>query len=56
MGIKPFDEDIYRRVRINDLILLGIHSVSEGRKKCPLEGLVRECFFLFPGAFRFSSL
>ena len=56
MKRKSFDEDIYRRVRINDLILLGIHSVNERRKGCTFEGLVKECFDLFPGTFRFSDL
>ena len=51
-----FDEEIYKRLGINNLILFGVHSVILKQKKCTFEDLVKECFALFPRAFNFSQL
>ena len=45
------EEDLYRKVSINDLILFSILSVSESNKKCSFEKLVHKCFTLFPKVF-----
>jgi len=51
--VKSFDEELYQKVRIVDLILFGINSIIENKEKCTFERLVKECFILFPGAFSF---
>jgi len=53
--IKAFDEALYKKVRIVDLILFSIYSVMENKEKCTFERLTKECFTLFPKAFDFSS-
>ncbi len=45
---RSVDEELYRRVSINDLILFSIFSL---RGKCSFETLVKECFTLFPKSF-----
>lgn len=52
---KSFDEELYKKTGINDLILLGIFSVIENKEKCTFERLIKECFILFPGTFSFSQ-
>ena len=52
---KSFDEELYKKVRITDLILFGINSIIEDEEKCTFERLIKECFTLFPRAFRFSQ-
>jgi hypothetical protein len=52
---KFFDEELYRRIKINDLIIFGIYSVVENKEKCTFERLVKECFVLFPKVFSFSQ-
>lgn len=52
---KPFDEELYKRVSISNLILFGIDSVCTKSKKCPFERLTKECFTLFPKMFGFSE-
>ena len=49
------DEEIYKRIRIANLILFGINSVIEKKEKCTFERLIKECFTLFPRAFSFSK-
>ncbi len=51
-----FDEEIYKRLGINNLILFGIYSVTSKQKKCTFEKLMKECFTLFPKAFNFLKL
>lgn len=64
--VKSFDDELYKKIRITDLILFGINSVIEKNEKCtPLdskrltgctfERLIKECFTLFPRAFGFSQ-
>lgn len=51
--VKSFDEELYKKVRIADLILFGINSIIENKEKCTFERLIKECFILFPKAFSF---
>ena len=53
--IKSFDEELYKKAQITDLILFGINSVIENKEKCTFERLIKECFTLFPEAFSFSK-
>ena len=48
---KAFDEQLYKRVSINNLILFGIYLVSTDSKKCSFQALVKKCFNLFPKTF-----
>ncbi len=48
---KKFDEELYKRVSINDLILFSIYSLGD---KCFFEELMKECFASFPKVFSFS--
>ena len=52
---KPFDEDLYKKVRITDLILFGINFIIENKGKCTFERLIKECFTLFPKVFGFPQ-
>ena len=45
------EEELYKKVSINDLILFGIFSVAETSKKCSFETLAHKCFTLFPKVF-----
>ena len=38
-----FDEEIYKRLGINNLILFGIYSITSKQKKCTFEKLMKEC-------------
>lgn len=53
--IKTFDQELYKKVRITDLILFGINSIIENKEKCTFERLIKECFTLFPETFSFSK-
>lgn len=50
-----FDEEIYKRLGVNNLILFAVHSLTSKQKKCTFEKLMKECFILFPKAFSFSD-
>jgi len=50
------DQEIYKKISINDLILFCIYSISEKKEKCGFERLMKECFNLFPLSFNFSSI
>lgn len=50
------DEELYKKVSLNDLIVFGIYSVIEKNEKCTFESLIKECFILFPKAFNFSRI
>jgi len=52
---KAFDEQLYKRVSINNLILFGIYLVSTNSKKCTFEALTKRCFTLFPKTFALSG-
>jgi len=49
-----FEEEMYKKVSINNLILFGIYSATQNGKDCTFEQLVKKCFTLFPKAFNFS--
>lgn len=49
------DEELYKRIPINRLILFSIYSVIESKDKCVFERLIKECFALFPKSFAFSN-
>jgi len=46
---------VYKKTSINDLILFSINSMTLDRRVCTFEGLIKECFDLFPKAFGFSK-
>lgn len=48
-----FDEELYTKIAINDLIIFAIHSIKGKDKECGFEDLVSECFRLFPKTFAF---
>ncbi len=50
-----FDEELYARIAINDLIIFAIHSIKRKGRECGFEDLVSECFRLFPKTFVFSK-
>jgi len=51
---KVFDEEVYRKLGVNNLILFSIYSLISKKKKCTFEELMKECFTLFPKVFSFS--
>jgi len=53
--VKTFDEELYKKVHITDLILFGINSIIENKEKCTFGRLIKECFTLFPENFTFSK-
>lgn len=52
--LPTYNEEIYRKIPAAHLIIFGIYSVIEKNEKCTFEELIKECFTLFPRAFRFS--
>lgn len=48
-----FDQELYSRVSINDLIVFAMHSIKNKQKECNFEDLVNECFNFFPKTFAF---
>jgi len=51
---KCYDEEVYTRIEMQDLILFGIYSVSKNGEICTFERLVAECFMGFPKIFAFK--
>ena len=49
-----YNEDIYSKIAMEDLILLGIYLVSCKKETCSFERLVAECFSRFPKIFAFK--
>ena len=49
---KSFDEELYKRASINDLILFSIYSTGD---RCNFERLIKECFTFFPKVFSFAD-
>lgn len=56
MKKKSINQELYKKIRTNDLILFCIHSIIENKEKCTFERLIKECFTIFPEAFSFSHL
>jgi hypothetical protein len=48
-----FEEELYKRESINNLIIFAIYSLTKNGKECTFENLVKRCFFLFPKTFSF---
>jgi len=55
MRKTSFEEELYKRIPVSNLILFGIYSVSQNGKECTFERLVQKCFTLFPKVFCFSQ-
>ena len=53
MAKKSFDQELYRKISLNELILFSIFSAAE---KCTFEELIKECFTLFPKSFSFLGI
>lgn len=49
-----FEEEVYKRLGINQLILFGIYSALLREEKCTFEKLIEKCFTFFPKAFCFD--
>ena len=49
------EEELYKKVSTNDLILFGIFSLLGTKKKCTFEEVVDKCFSLFPKVFSLSK-
>ena len=54
MGKKRFNEELYKQLRINELILFCVHLIIRNKEKCTFQRLVKESFILFPEIFGFS--
>ncbi|MCX6764316.1 MAG: hypothetical protein NTU58_01270 [Candidatus Nealsonbacteria bacterium] len=52
---SAFDEEVYKKLGINELILFCVYSVNNSQENCTIERLVKECFTLFPKAFSFNN-
>lgn len=52
---KGFDEEVYGKMSINQLILFCIYSVNSNEEKCTFERLIKECFTFFPKVFSFIN-
>ncbi|MBU0546571.1 MAG: hypothetical protein ABH876_00415 [Patescibacteria group bacterium] len=48
---EAFNEQLYKKIPINNLILFGIHLVLNKEKECRFEELTKKCFALFPKIF-----
>ena len=55
MEKASIEEGLYKRVSINNLILFGIYSVIDTKKKCSFGILTQKCFNLFPQIFFLSQ-
>lgn len=50
-NITPYNEEPYKGIQINYLVVFGISSILAKGEKCTFEKLVAECFNLFPKVF-----
>ena len=48
-----YKEDIYFKIKNQNLILFGIYSILKKKETCTCERLVAECFLNFPKIFGF---
>ncbi len=55
MKKKVIDEYLYKKTGINNLIIFSISRIEGRNEKCTFEGLVEECFCLFPKVFCLSD-
>ncbi|MCP6719361.1 MAG: hypothetical protein KJI71_03965 [Patescibacteria group bacterium] len=49
------EEELYRRISINDLIIFAMNSTIDSKKGYKFETLVNKCFTLFPKVFSLSG-
>ena len=56
MRKKHFDEEAYRRVSVNNLILFSVYLAAGNKNKCGFEKLVSQSFVLFPKVFSFPGI
>lgn len=54
---KPlFDEEVYSKLGINNLILFSLYSLEIDKTTATFEKLLERCFLLFPKTFCFNKL
>lgn len=51
---KIYDEEVYTKLSLKELIIFGIYSVLKKGETCTFERLVAECFTNFPKVFSFK--
>jgi hypothetical protein len=56
MRKKHFDEEIYKRISVNSLILFSVYLAVGDKNKCDFEKLINRGFVLFPKAFSFPGI
>lgn len=52
--VEKYNEEVYTKIKIQDLILFGIYSVIKNGETCTYERLVAGCFHQFPKIFGFK--
>jgi len=52
--LKYYDEEVYTKIKMQNLILFCIYLVSKNNEICTFERLVKECFTRFPKVFAFK--
>jgi len=50
-----FEEELYKKESINNLIIFGVYSLTKNGQECSFENLVKRCYSFFPKAFSFSQ-
>jgi len=55
MNVQTKPTKIYENVKMQDLIIYAIHSITQKREICTYERLVKECFEKFPRVFSFKK-
>lgn len=51
---SEYSEEVYTKIKMQNLILFGIYSVIKNGETCTHERLVAECFLKFPKVFGFK--
>ena len=46
-----FEEELYKKIGINNLIIFAVYSFENSGEKCTFEKLVEKCFYFFPKSF-----
>lgn len=50
-----YEEVIYKKKPINDLIILSLYFANRDKEDCTFEKLIKTCFVLFPKSFSFTE-
>lgn len=50
-NVPKFDENIYSKVGLNDLVTYAVYYLSESRSEITAEDIVAACFLMFPKRF-----